>query len=158
MIANEILDLGGDLFDGEYEPSPVPRVREQVALYEATDGAEGNTLEDRPVVLLTSIGAKSGKVRKIPIMRVVDNGIYVAIASAAGAPKNPSWDGNLIAHPDALIQDGSDVLHLRARQVFGPEKQRWWAVAETFWPHCPEYQQRAADRDIPLLLLETPAR
>jgi deazaflavin-dependent oxidoreductase (nitroreductase family) len=158
MIANEILDLGGDLFAGEYEPSPVPRIREQVALYEATDGAEGNTLEDRPVVILTTVGAKSGKVRKNPIMRVVDNGIYVAIASAAGAPKNPSWYGNLIAHPDVLIQDGDAVLHLRAREVFGAEKQHWWAVAETFWSHYPEYQQRAADREIPLILLEPIAR
>jgi F420H(2)-dependent quinone reductase len=158
MIAKETLDLGGDLFDGEYEPSPVPRIREQVALYEATDGAEGNTLEGRPVVILTSIGAKSGKVRKNPIMRVVDNGIYVAVASAGGATQNPSWYANLIAHPDALIQDGSDVRHLRARQVFGAEKQHLRAVAETFWPHYPEYQQRAANRDIPLILLERPAR
>jgi F420H(2)-dependent quinone reductase len=121
MIAKETLDLGGDLFDGEYEPSPVPRIRDQVALYEATDGTEGNTLEDRPVVILTTIGAKSGKVRKNPIMRVVDNGIYVAVASAGGAPKNPSWYANLIAHPDALIQDGSYVRHLRAREVSAPK-------------------------------------
>jgi deazaflavin-dependent oxidoreductase (nitroreductase family) len=151
----EILDLGGDLFDSEYEPSPVPRVRDQVALYEATGGTDGNTLEGRRVVILTSIGAKSAKVRKNPIMRVEDDGIYVAVASAGGAPKNPSWYGNLIAHPDVLVQDGSNVLHLRAREVFGQEKQRWWLVAERFWPHYPEYRQ-AAGREIPMLLLEPP--
>jgi len=116
---------GQDLFDGEYEPSPVPRIRKQVALYEATDGTAGNTLEDQPVVILTTIGARSGKVRKNPIMRIEDNGIYVAVASAGGAPKNPSWYGNLIAHPDVLVQDGSDVTRLRAREVFGTEKQHW---------------------------------
>lgn len=82
---------GHKLFDRDYEPSPVPRVRDQVALNEATGGQEGNTLEDRPVVILTTIGAKSDKVRKNPIMRVEDNGIDVAVASAAGAPRNPSW-------------------------------------------------------------------
>ena len=155
-IAKETLDSGGELFDREYEPSPVPRIRDQVALYEATNGTDGNTLEGRPVVILTSIGAKSGKVRKNPIMRVKDNSIYVAVASAAGAPKNPSWYANLIAHPDVLIQDGTEVLHLRAREVVGAEKQQWWRVAERFWPHYPEYRQRAGGREIPLLLLEPP--
>jgi F420H(2)-dependent quinone reductase len=147
-----------DLFDGEYEPSPVPRIREQVALYEVTDGAEGNTLEDRPVVILTTVGAKSGKVRKNPVMRIEDNGVYVAVASAAGAPQDPSWYGNLIAHPDVLVQDGGTVLYLRAREVFATEKQHWWVVAERFWPHYPEYRERAAGREIPLILLEPTAR
>jgi deazaflavin-dependent oxidoreductase (nitroreductase family) len=146
------------LLDGEYEPSPVRRIRDQVALYEATKGTEGDTLEDRPVVILTTIGAKSGKVRKDPIMRTEDNGTYVAAASAAGAPKNPSWYANLIAHPDVLVQDGSDVIQLRARELFGTEKQQWWPVAERFWPHYPEYRQRAAGREIPLVLLEPIAR
>jgi deazaflavin-dependent oxidoreductase (nitroreductase family) len=147
-----------DVFDGEYEPSPVPRVREQVARYEATDGTEGNTLEDRPVVILTTIGAKSGKVRKNPIMRIEENGSYVAAASAGGAPNNPSWYGNLIVHPDVLVQDGGDVIHLRARELCGAEKQRWWLVAERFWPHYPEYRELAAGREIPLILLEPIAR
>jgi deazaflavin-dependent oxidoreductase (nitroreductase family) len=147
-----------DLFGGEYEPSPVPRIRDQVALFQATDGTQGNTLEDRPVVILTTIGAKSDKVRKNPIMRVEDNGIHIAVASAAGAPKNPSWYANLIAHPDVLIQDGSNVIHLRAREVFGTEKQHSWMIAERFWPHYPEYRRLAAGREIPLLLLEPTAR
>jgi deazaflavin-dependent oxidoreductase (nitroreductase family) len=147
-----------DLFDNEYEPSPVPRIRDQVARYEASDGTEGNTLEDRPVVILTTIGSKSGKVRKNPIMRIEDNGSYVAAASAGGAPKNPSWYANLIAHPDVLVQDGGEVIRLRARELFGAEKQHWWPVAERFWPHYPEYRERAAGREIPLVLLEPIAR
>ena len=147
-----------DCFAGEYEPSPVPRIRDQVARYEATDGMEGNTLEDQPVDILTTIGAKSGRVRKNPIMRIEDNGIYVAVASAAGALKNPSWYANLIAHPDVLIQDGNDVAHFRAREVFGTDKQRWWVVAERFRPRYPEYRRLAAGREIPLLLLEPTAR
>jgi deazaflavin-dependent oxidoreductase (nitroreductase family) len=145
-----------DLFEGRYEPSPVPRVRDQVALYEATGGAEGNTLEDRPVVILTTLGMQSRKVRKNPIMRIEDNGIYVAVASVGGAPKNPAWYGNLIAHPDVLVQDGAVVLHLRAREVSGTDKQRWWVVAERFWPYYPQYRERAAaaSREIPLVLLE----
>jgi len=90
----------------------VPRIREQVALYEATDGTQGNTLEDRPVVILTTVGAKSGKVRKNPVIRIEDHGIYVAVASAAGAPNNPAWYGNLTTHPDVLLQDGVVVLPL----------------------------------------------
>ena len=142
---------------GAYEPSPVARIRDQVALFEATDGTQGDTLEDRPVVILTSIGAKSGKVRKNPIMRVVDNGIYVAVASAAGAPNHPSWYRNVIAHPYVLIQDGAEVIPARAREVLGAEKKRWWEIAESFWPHYPEYGRLAAGREIPLLLLEPTA-
>ena len=146
-----------ECFDRAYEPSPVVRVRDQVALYEASDGRQGNTLEDRPIVVLTSIGARSGKLRKNPIMRIEDHGSFVAVASAAGAPKNPSWYANLIAHPDVLVQDGRTVLHRRAREVFGTEKEHWWVVAERFWPHYPEYR-RLAGREIPLLLLEPTAR
>jgi deazaflavin-dependent oxidoreductase (nitroreductase family) len=143
-----------ELFDGEYEPSSVERIRNQVALYESTGGTEGNTLEGRPVVILTTIGSKSRKVRKNPIMRIQKDGIYVAVASAEGAPKHPSWYGNLLAHPEIRLQDGSEVHTLRAREVFGEEKQRRWQVAERFWPHLPEYRERAAGREIPLLLLE----
>jgi deazaflavin-dependent oxidoreductase (nitroreductase family) len=145
---------GQDLFDGEYEPNPVPRIREQVARHEVTDDTEGNTLEDRPVVILTTIGAKSSKVRKNPVMRIEDNGIYVAAASAGGAPKNSSWYATLIAHQDVLVQDGGAVHHRRAREVFGTEKQHWWVVAERFWPHYPEYRELAAGREIPLVLLD----
>jgi deazaflavin-dependent oxidoreductase (nitroreductase family) len=143
-----------ELFDGEYEPSPIERIRNQVALYESTQGTQGNTLEDHPVVILTTIGSKSRKVRKNPIMRIQEDGIYVAVASAAGSPKNPSWYSNLLVHPEVRLQDGSEIHRLRAREVFGEEKQRWWQVAERFWPHYPEYRERAAGREIPLILLE----
>ncbi len=146
----------GSAFESEYEPSPLERIRNQVELYEATGGVQGGTLEDRPVVILTSLGAKSGKIRKNPIMRILDGSTYVAVASAAGAPTNPSWYANLIAHPDVRVQDGATVHELRAREVSGDEKLRWWAVAERFWPHFPEYRERAAGREIPVLVLEQP--
>jgi F420H(2)-dependent quinone reductase len=125
-----------------------------VALYESTGGTQGNTLEGRPVVILTTIGSKSRKVRKNPIIRIKENGIYVAAASAAGSPKHPFWYGNLLAHPEVQLQDGSEVHVLRAREVFGEERQQWWQVAERFWPRFPEYRERAAGREIPLILLE----
>jgi deazaflavin-dependent oxidoreductase (nitroreductase family) len=140
--------------DGEYVPSPDERVREQVSSYEATAGSEGGTLEDRPVVILTSVGAKSGIVRKNPVMRIVDGDRYVAVASAAGAPKHPSWYANLVAHPVVRLQDGATVRKYRAREVSGDEKTYLWQVAEQFWPHFPEYRQRAEGRDIPVMVLE----
>ena len=146
--------MTGETAAGEYEPSPSERVATQVALYEATNGVEGGTLEDRPVVILTSTGAKSGKIRKNPVMRIEQDGSYVAVASAAGATQNPSWYYNLVAHPDIQLQDGASVLRLRAREVFGEEKNRWWAVAESRWPHFPEYRASAQGREIPILVLE----
>jgi deazaflavin-dependent oxidoreductase (nitroreductase family) len=143
-----------DVFEGDYEPSPVQSIREQVALYEASGGTEGNTREARPIVILATLGAKSGKVRKSPIIRLEDNGVYLAVASAAGSLNNPSWYANLITHPEVRVQDGGVTLHLRAREVFGTEKQHWWEVAERIWPHYPEYRERAAGRDIPLIVLE----
>jgi deazaflavin-dependent oxidoreductase (nitroreductase family) len=137
-----------------YEPSPSDRVREQVALYEATDGREGGTLEGRPVVILTTTGAKTGKIRKNPVMRIKEGDTYVAVASNAGATSHPAWYRNLIAHPHVLLQDGATVHRLRAREVHGEDKAHWWAVAETFWPHFPEYRATAGDRDIPVMLLE----
>ncbi len=142
--------------DGEYDPSPIPRIRDQVALYEATGGVEGGTLEDHPVIILTSIGAKSGRVRKNPIMRMTSDDVYIAVASAAGAATNPSWYANLVAHPRVRVQDGSVISERVAREVFGDEKARYWAVAESLWPYFPQYRERASGRDIPVLLLEIP--
>ncbi len=140
--------------DGEYEPSPIPRIRDQVALYEATNGVEGGTLEDRPVIILTSIGAKSGKVRKNPVMRITSGDTYIAVASAAGATSNPSWYANLVANATVRVQDGAAVSERVAREVRGEEKAKYWAVAESFWPHFPEYRERAEGRDIPIFVLE----
>jgi deazaflavin-dependent oxidoreductase (nitroreductase family) len=126
---------------------------EQVALYEATQGKEGGTLEDRPVVILTSTGAKTGKIRKTPVMRIEQDGTYVVVASAGGAPAHPLWYRNLLAHPIIRLQDGAEILQLRAREVHGAEKTGWWAVAEAAWPHFPEYRAKAG-REIPILVLE----
>jgi deazaflavin-dependent oxidoreductase (nitroreductase family) len=139
-----------------YVPSPSERVREQVARYEATGGREGGTLEGRPVVILTMTGATSGNIRKAPIMRIERDGTYLAVASAGGAPNHPAWYHNLIAHPLVLLQDGTTVHSLRAREVFGAEKTEAWKLAESRWPHFPEYRARAG-REIPILLLEPPA-
>jgi deazaflavin-dependent oxidoreductase (nitroreductase family) len=137
-----------------YQPSPVARVRDQVALYEETDGREGGTLEDKPVVILTTVGAKTGNTRKNPVIRIKHDGTYVAVASAAGALTDPAWYRNLLAHPDARLQDGAVVHQVRAREVFGEEKSKWWRVAEQFWPYYPEYRAKAAGREIPVVLLE----
>jgi deazaflavin-dependent oxidoreductase (nitroreductase family) len=142
--------------DQTYEPSPSERVRDQVALYEATQGKEGGTLEGKPVVILTSTGAKSGKIRKTPVMRIEQDGIYVVVASAAGAPRHPLWYHNLVAHPLVRVQDGGEILQLRAREVHGEEKGRWWTVAEARWPYFPAYRAKAG-REIPVLVLEPSA-
>jgi deazaflavin-dependent oxidoreductase (nitroreductase family) len=140
--------------DGEYVPSPTESVRTQVADYEASDGLEGGTLEGRPVVIVTSAGAKSGKVRKNPVMRIVDGDRYVAVASAGGSPTNPSWYANLVAHPRVRLQDGASVKEFQAREVSGDEKRHYWTVAERFWPHFPEYRRLAGGRDIPIMVFE----
>jgi deazaflavin-dependent oxidoreductase (nitroreductase family) len=137
----------------EYVPSPRERVRNQVASYEATDGREGGTLEGRPVVILTTTGATSGKVRKTPVMRIERDGTYVAVASAGGAPSHPAWYRNLIADSELLLQDGPQVHRLRAREAFGEEKAEAWKLADSRWPHFPEYRART-EREIPILLLE----
>ena len=137
-----------------YQPSPSDRVREQVALYEASDGREGGTLEDRPVVILTTVGVKTGSIRKNPVMRIKEGDVYVAVASNAGAVTHPAWYRNVVAHPELSLQDGATVHRLRAREVHGEEKTRWWKIAERDWPHFPEYRAKAGDRDIPVMLLE----
>jgi F420H(2)-dependent quinone reductase len=138
---------------GEYRPGPSSRVREQVALYEASDGREDGTLEDRPVVILTTKGAKTGDIRKTPVMRIEQGGTYVVVASAGGAPKHPLWYHNVVAHPDVRLQDHDRIHRLRAREVFGEERDRWWTVVDAFWPHFPEYRTKAG-REIPVLVLE----
>jgi F420H(2)-dependent quinone reductase len=142
-----------DLLAEPYAPSSSERVREQVALYEASGGEEGGTLEGRPVVILTMTGATSGKVRKTPVMRIEHDGIYLAVASNGGAPSHPAWYHNLIAHPEVRLQDGAQVHSLRAREVLGQEEAEAWKLAESRWPHFPEYRAKAG-REIPILLLE----
>jgi deazaflavin-dependent oxidoreductase (nitroreductase family) len=139
--------------DGEYEPSPEQWVRDQVALYESSGGREGTTLHDRPVVVLTSRGAKSGKVRKTPLMRVEHDGEYLVVASQGGAPRNPVWYYNLVADPHVELQDGPERHDYVARELTGDERERWWARAVEAWPDYATYATKT-DRLIPVFVLE----
>lgn len=139
----------------EYGPSPVQWVRDQVALYERSGGTQGTTLRDTglPVVILTTVGARSGKVRKTPLMRVEHDGDYLAVGSQGGAPTDPKWCHNLLAHPDVLLQDGPVVRKVRARLVHGAERAAWWERAVAAFPPYASYQERT-EREIPLFVLE----
>jgi F420H(2)-dependent quinone reductase len=137
-----------------YIPSASERVSEQVARYEETNGADGGTLEGRPVVILTTVGGRTGAIRKNPVIRIPNGANYIAVASNAGAATNPAWYRNMTAHPDVWVQDGAVKRQLRAREVFGEEKTRAWAIAEQHWPHFPEYRAKAGAREIPVLVLE----
>jgi deazaflavin-dependent oxidoreductase (nitroreductase family) len=138
---------------GEYVPSPEQWVRDQVELFEATDGAEGNTLRGVPIVVITSVGARSGRLRKNPVMRVEHEGSYAAVASQGGAPEHPSWYFNFVAQPRVEVQDGAVRRPYVAREVSGEEKATWWERAVAVWPHYAEYQERT-DREIPVFVLE----
>ena len=138
---------------GEYERSPWKFVADQVALYEATGGAEGGTLQGKPVIVLTTRGRRSGRVRKTPLMRVEHDGRYAVVASMGGAPKHPVWYLNLIASPAVMLQDGAKVYEMTAREVHGEEKARWWALAVEAWPPYAEYQTKT-HRQIPVIVLE----
>jgi F420H(2)-dependent quinone reductase len=141
--------------DGEYEPSPVRWVREQVELYEGSGGTEGTTLRDTglPVVVVTNRGARSGKLRKTPLMRVEHDGAYAAVASKGGAPEHPVWYANLLAHPEVELQDGPQKGDMRARVVTGDERTQWWDRAVAAFPSYAEYQTKT-DREIPVFVLE----
>lgn len=136
-----------------YVPSPFERERTQVALYESTGGREGGTLDDRPVIILTHTGAKSGLTRKSPLMRVEHGGRYALMASYGGAPKHPLWYHNVVAHPVVKVQDGPVTRTMRAREVHGEEKEQWWTYAYKTYPKFIQYRA-AAPRDIPVLVLE----
>ena len=139
--------------NGEYGPSPSAWVRDQVALYEGSGGKEGTTMRGMPVVIITSIGATSGMVRKTPLMRVEHEGSYAAVASQGGAPKHPTWYFNLVADPRVEVQDGPVKQEMLAREVTGEEKARWWERAVAAFPDYADYQAKAA-REIPLFVLQ----
>ncbi|HET6817637.1 MAG TPA: nitroreductase family deazaflavin-dependent oxidoreductase [Mycobacteriales bacterium] len=141
--------------EGEYEPSTIDWVREQVEAYEASDGERANTLRDTglPVVIVTSRGVKSGKLRKTPLMRVEHDGRYLAVASQGGAPKHPSWFHNLVADPHVELQDKAAKWDMTARLLSGAEREEWWTRAVDAFPPYAEYQQRT-EREIPVFLLE----
>lgn len=144
--------------DGKYEPSPRRWVRDQVELYEASGGADGITLLDTglPVVVITNVGAKTGKVRKTPLMRVEHDGIYAAVASQGGSPQNPLWYHNFVANPRVELQDGPEHSTRIARELSGEERQLWWDRAVAAYPPYAEYQTRTT-RLIPVFVLEPAA-
>ena len=142
--------------EGQYEPSPEAWVREQAARYEATGGREANTLRDTrlPVVIFSTRGARSGKARKQPLMRVEHDGAYAMVGSQGGAPTDPAWVANLRAAPDQVtVRDGPEPWDGVAREVHGEEKAAWWERAVAAYPPYAEYQERT-DRVIPVFVVE----
>jgi F420H(2)-dependent quinone reductase len=138
---------------GEYEPSTLDWARVNAEQYMASGGTEGTELKGKPVVLLTTVGAKTGKIRKTPLMRVEHEGQYAVVASMSGAPKNPVWYYNAIKNPLVELQDGATPSSdYEAREVFGDEKAIWWERAAAVWPDYDEYQKRT-DRQIPVFVL-----
>lgn len=138
---------------GEYAPSTDTRTREQVELYESSGGTQGTTMRGMPVVVVTMRGATSGKVRKIPLMRVAHDGTYAVVASLGGAPKHPVWYRNLLADPHVELQDGPERRDYVAREVTGAERDLWWDRAVAAYPDYADYQRRT-ERVIPVLVLE----
>jgi deazaflavin-dependent oxidoreductase (nitroreductase family) len=141
---------------GEYQPSTAQWVRDQVAQYEGSGGTEGTTLRDLPVIILTSVGAKSGNLRKTPLMRVEHDGRYAVVASKGGAPEHPVWYYNLQANPQVELQDGPQKWDMVARQVSDDEKVLWWDRAVAAYPDYADYQLKT-ERAIPVFVLEPAA-
>ncbi|MBL1097505.1 nitroreductase family deazaflavin-dependent oxidoreductase [Streptomyces coffeae] len=142
--------------EGEYRPSPEKWVRDQVELIESSGGTKGTTIRGLPVVLLTTRGAKSGKIRKTPLMRVEHNGRYAIVASLGGAPKHPVWYHNVVADPRVELRDGPVRQDMTAREVTGDEKALWWERAVQAYPDYADYQ-RKTERQIPVFVLEPAA-
>lgn len=139
--------------DGEYEPSQWEWVRDQVATIEGSGGTEGMALQGMRVVVLTMRGAKSGKIRKAPVMRVEHDGQYAAVASKGGSPEHPGWYHNLTADPRVELRDGTEVLAMVAREVHGAERAAWWERAVVVFSLYADYE-RKTDREIPVFVLE----
>ena len=138
---------------GEYEPSSSKWVRDQVKEYESSGGRSGTTLRGVPVVVITSLGASSGKLRKSPVMRVERDGVYAAVASKGGAPEHPAWYRNLVEHPLVELQDGASKADYSVREASGDERTVWWERAVEVWPDYATYQTKT-DREIPIVVLE----
>jgi deazaflavin-dependent oxidoreductase (nitroreductase family) len=137
---------------GDYEPSAASWARDQVELYERSGGTQGTELSGRPVIILTSVGAQTGKIRKTPLMRVERDGEYAVVASLGGAPKNPVWYYNLTANPHVELQDGAVKKDYQAREVSGAERAAWWERAVATWPDYASYAERTT-RTIPVFVL-----
>lgn len=138
--------------NGEYAPSPWDWSRENAEKIMASGGTEGTEMKGMPVVLLTTLGAKSGKLRKTPLMRVEHDGQYAIVASLGGAPKNPVWYYNVVKNPRVELQDGTVTGDYEAREVFGDEKAQWWERAVAAYPDYADYQTKT-DRQIPVFVL-----
>ena len=139
--------------DGHYEPSTAGWARRQAERFEATNGAEAGELRGRPIIVLTSVGAKTGKLRKTALMRVEHEGVYAVVASLGGAPKHPVWYYNLKDHPHVELQDRATKRDYLAREVSGDEKAVWWKRAIETWPDYAKYQAKT-DRQIPVFVLD----
>jgi F420H(2)-dependent quinone reductase len=140
--------------DGEYEPSAQAWVREQVEAYERSAGQQANTLRDTglPIIVVTMRGRRSGKLRKIALMRVEHNGEYAFVASKGGAPEHPEWYLNLVEHPDqVVVQDGPEPFDATVREISGAEREDWWQRSVQAYPPYAQYQAKT-DRLIPVLL------
>lgn len=142
---------------GDYAPSPTAWARKQVEKYESSGGTSGTTMRGLPVMILTTKGARSGKLRKTPLMRVEHNGAYAAVASLGGSPSNPMWYYNAVANPHVELQDGPVKADMVAREVTGDEKAVWWQRSVEAFPDYADYQ-RKTDREIPVLVLEPAGR
>jgi deazaflavin-dependent oxidoreductase (nitroreductase family) len=138
---------------GEYAPSTADWARKQAERYEATNGEASGLLRGRPVIVLTSVGAKTGKLRKTALMRVEHEGVYAVVASLGGAARNPVWYYNLKANPHVELQDGATKRDYTAREVSGDEKGVWWERAVEAYPDYAKYQARTR-REIPVFVLE----
>jgi F420H(2)-dependent quinone reductase len=138
--------------EGEYAPSPWDWSREQADTIAESGGTDGTDMKGMPVILLTTVGAKTGKLRKTPLMRVEHNGEYAAVASLGGAPKHPVWYFNISKNPQVELQDGTYTQDYTAREVFGDEKAVWWERAVAAYPDYADYQQKT-ERQIPVFVL-----
>ncbi|GAB3562672.1 nitroreductase family deazaflavin-dependent oxidoreductase [Amycolatopsis endophytica] len=138
---------------GEYEPSTMDFSRKQVEQIESSGGTEGVSMQGLSVIVLTTVGRKSGKLRKAPLMRVEHDGVYAAVASLGGAPKNPVWYLNALADQRVEVRDGEQVFDMIAREATGDEREVWWKRSVEAFPPYAEYQEKT-DRQIPVLLLE----
>jgi deazaflavin-dependent oxidoreductase (nitroreductase family) len=139
--------------DGQYGASTWGWVAKQVEEYEASDGSEANTLTDTgiPIIVFTTVGRKSGLVRKVPLMRVEHDGQYALVASKGGAPEHPGWFHNIVANPEIVLQDGPEPFTTTVREISGDERATWWERASAIYPPYLEYQEKT-DRLIPVFL------
>ena len=137
---------------GEYAPSTSDWARENAQKYMESGGTDGTELQGKPVILLTTIGAKTGKLRKTPLMRVEHDGQYAIVASLGGAPKNPVWYHNVKANPRVELQDGTESHDYEARELFGDEKATWWERCVKAWPDYANYQKKT-ERQLPVFVL-----